>query len=453
MLLAAVTIIVNAVHVCHATANIESQRCDGACDVSVSLLQTSLDVQQIELNAARSSVLEQQEAVTRLNASANDSAWSDNALLQGDNPEALLPNASAKRMTLSSRNGEVSGSTHGAKMESAVTVAVGTATKAAGGGVIIALVILVPCFCLLSVGLAARMSTSPPQQSKGFESGSQRAIPQSAQSLPSSSSPLMNHISHPVLTNNVPTNGVPTNGVIPGSAGFAPAPHPGSGGNIAQYSSPPMSVPVLQGAMPSMMGAGPSSQMAAPAQTMQAPMGAAAGRLVPICQALILPRTEARFLVSMTSFIQMPGGQVEIKGTSGRPLLCAMIGQRDGLPTLALASIGCEDDPRAFIAKTGMVQGGPMEVYGRGGEPYGEIRPGPGGAMLACNGAPVMKIDLGISDELVMSATTMDGNLLGVGRAPPGAGDQWKLVVKPGQDAVLIAACMLALAKLDRCFG
>merc|ERR1712008_626714 len=93
-----------------------------------------------------------------------------------------------------------------------------------------------------------------------------------------------------------------------------------------------------------------------------------------ICPSLILPTTEARFVIAMDSL--RPGsGQVDILGTSGRKLLHATITrQPDGRQLLAVASVGCQEDPRCIIhgAAAGSAK---MEVSSRRGKPYGMLEP------------------------------------------------------------------------------
>jgi hypothetical protein len=184
----------------------------------------------------------------------------------------------------------------------------------------------------------------------------------------------------------------------------------------------------------------------------------------PICPSLILPNTEARFMISMES-LRNPGAAIDILGTSGRKLLHADINQSaDGRGSLSLCSVGCEDDPRCTItAATSASSLSPLsslEISGRGRRPYGTMEPGgPGwrGGVVTVGGKPVMIVETtplpsgDLYTSLRMTASTMEGRLLAA--ADPtndgrGHGEQsWKLQVKvtPGSDAVLISSCMLAV--------
>jgi len=174
-----------------------------------------------------------------------------------------------------------------------------------------------------------------------------------------------------------------------------------------------------------------------------------------ICPSLILPNTEARFVIAMDSL--RPGsGQIDILGTSGRKLLHATITQQpDGRHVFALASVGCQEDPRCIIhgPAAGSVK---MEVSGRQGQPYGMLEPDNSTAILSYNNQPAMVLDTAGLLELRLAARTMDGKLLAsaspavVSSRAPGTDPTWKLQVKPGADAVLIASCMLAVLLLRR---
>jgi len=172
-----------------------------------------------------------------------------------------------------------------------------------------------------------------------------------------------------------------------------------------------------------------------------------------ICPSLILPNTEARFVIAMDSL--RPGsGQIDILGTSGRKLLHATITQQpDGRQVLALASVGCQEDPRCIIHGPA-ADSVKMEVSGRQGSLYGWLEPDNTTLILTFSGQPAMVLDTTGLLELRLAARTMDGKLLADARPAvassrgPGADPTWKLQVKPGADAVLIASCMLAVLLL-----
>jgi len=182
-----------------------------------------------------------------------------------------------------------------------------------------------------------------------------------------------------------------------------------------------------------------------------------------ICPSLILPHTEARFMIQMDHLLSLTSGPVNILGTSGRKLLHSMVcDSPDGRRCLMLSSCGCEDDPRTCIFTSHHGSGAEaLEVFGKAGKFYGSLQlPGGNQAVLTHSGAggqlkPVLQIDMGNHSDLSMSASTMDGRLLASagrnatagGRSFEG-GDSWRMQVKPGTDAVLITSCMLALILL-----
>jgi len=187
------------------------------------------------------------------------------------------------------------------------------------------------------------------------------------------------------------------------------------------------------------------------------------GELPPICPSLILPHTEARFMIPIES-IMRASGELDIRGTSGRKLLHGSVSETpEGRRCLALASCGCEEDPRVtLMAPPRGLASGPltgsaavggipmMELYGKGGTFYGTLEPAlGGGALLRCEGEIVMSLEIG-SGDLRMTASSMDGRLLAsagknvqVNVKRLESHDTWKLQVKPNYDAVLVAACML----------
>jgi len=186
--------------------------------------------------------------------------------------------------------------------------------------------------------------------------------------------------------------------------------------------------------------------------------------LPPICPSLILPHTEARFMIQMAHLQRESAGPVNILGTSGRQLLHALVcGSPDNRRCLMVASCGCEDDPRTCIfTPLNDEPSQALEIFGKAGKFYGWLEfPSRNQAVLLYSGdtgmqKPVLQIEMGSREDLRMSASMMDGRLLAsagrnvgvAGRQGEGAEDSWKMQVKPGVDAVLITSCMLALILL-----
>jgi hypothetical protein len=181
--------------------------------------------------------------------------------------------------------------------------------------------------------------------------------------------------------------------------------------------------------------------------------------LPPMCPSLILPHTEARFVVPTEDIIRGQG-QLEIRGTSGRRLLSGTITETPaGHRCLALASCGAEEDPVMILSppredgrerQPGQLD--TLEIFGKGGSHYGTLEQAPkGGAILKCAEQAVMSLEIAGCD-MKMTASAMDGRLLAtagkhvqVSIRSEEAGDTWKLQVKPNCDAVLIASCMLGV--------
>eukprot|EP00931_Biecheleriopsis_adriatica_P007794 TRINITY_DN109048_c0_g1_i1.p1 TRINITY_DN109048_c0_g1~~TRINITY_DN109048_c0_g1_i1.p1 ORF type:complete len:371 (-),score=91.57 TRINITY_DN109048_c0_g1_i1:19-1131(-) len=176
-----------------------------------------------------------------------------------------------------------------------------------------------------------------------------------------------------------------------------------------------------------------------------------------ICPSLVLPNSEARFMISMHSI--MTADALEIRGTSGRKLLTATFGGGavSQQQHLSLACVGCEDDPRCIVSTAG---GGTLTVFGRRREHYGEIEksepPRCQGAVLTCRGQPVMLVEVLKPESLHVVVSTPGKRLLAEGRckeepsrsASGSAGPWWQLEVKPGADAVLIVSSILSITRL-----
>jgi len=190
-------------------------------------------------------------------------------------------------------------------------------------------------------------------------------------------------------------------------------------------------------------------------------------KLPPICPSLVLPHTEARFVIDMKHLKRSWVGPLDILGTSGRKLLDALVCNAPGSRRcLMLASCGCGDDPRTciFTAQPGstpsLTDSQALEIFGKAGKFYGWLEfPGGTEVVLSHSGTDgktrrVLRIEMGSASDLCMFASTMDGRVLAsAGRSAEGQSsgqqfegiDIWKMTVKPGIDAVLITSCMLAL--------
>lgn len=196
------------------------------------------------------------------------------------------------------------------------------------------------------------------------------------------------------------------------------------------------------------------------------PAGASVGPPV-LCPALVLASTEARFMIAMDSLLDKSTSSWDITGTSGRKLLHAFTSDYSpgGGRCLKLCSVGCDEDPRATVCIDPAV-GNSLRIFFRGGGPqgmlYGTLGASPEGkgVELVCDGVAVMIVQVQSISDLQMTAFTMDGRQLAVSAragdpgsrramAANGGGDAWRLQVKPGVDAVLMAGCMLSMALLQ----
>jgi len=175
-------------------------------------------------------------------------------------------------------------------------------------------------------------------------------------------------------------------------------------------------------------------------------------KVPPMCPQLILPHTEARFVISMNALHGMTKGSLDIMGTSGMKLLSAVVcDSPDGRRCLMLASPGREDDPRACVFSCS-AGGASFEIFGNTGTFYGWLECPPGskaqllhGGSSSGEGTPVMQINMGRQSDLHIEAFNMAGELLAHASRRD---DSWKLQATPGSDAVLVSSCMLALILL-----
>lgn len=182
-----------------------------------------------------------------------------------------------------------------------------------------------------------------------------------------------------------------------------------------------------------------------------------------ICRELVLPETEARFLIEAASLRSEGGRTVTILGGSGRqPLLVAYL--QDHGPKgfqLWLHSMGQNstvlDTPRAVVVPGRSMAN--FEIYDRDLKLYGELESShPGRLTLMCNGFPVLVIDA-TSDELHYNACQMDGRMLATGRLAPDVpqhvlaklgGEAWRLRVVAGCDAIVVLSTMLTAMLMKR---
>ncbi|CAJ1446160.1 unnamed protein product [Effrenium voratum] len=173
-----------------------------------------------------------------------------------------------------------------------------------------------------------------------------------------------------------------------------------------------------------------------------------------ICRELVLPETEARFLIEADRLRNPSTGEINILGGSGRqPLLVAYLQDRgpNGMQ-LWLHSMGQNatvlETPRAVVVPG---RSGSFEILDRDLQLYGHLEMASGRLMLMCQGFPVMAIDN--SDQLSFTACRMDGRVLATGRPAQdvpqhvltklGGREAWRLRVVAGCDAIVVLATML----------
>ncbi|CAK9051633.1 unnamed protein product [Durusdinium trenchii] len=171
-----------------------------------------------------------------------------------------------------------------------------------------------------------------------------------------------------------------------------------------------------------------------------------------ICRELVLPETEARFLIEAASLRSGSATQKEviILGGSGRqPLLVAYL--KDG--GLSLHSMGANsmvvESPRAVVLPGRSPHN--FEILDRDFKSYGELESISGRMTLRCNGQPVLLIDE-MPEELGYNASQLDGRTLATGRLAPEVpahvlqklgGEAWRLRVVAGCDAIVVLSTML----------
>jgi hypothetical protein len=223
-----------------------------------------------------------------------------------------------------------------------------------------------------------------------------------------------------------------------------------------QQASPPgrnIVMPPPAAVASNFVGSGRGSGQPVPPVSMPPAMPSSTMRVGPpaICPALILPNTEARFMIPVSVLKGGAGAAVDILGTSGRKLLhCEKSETPDGRNRLAISSRGNENDPRAIIlGPSGWSPNQNYDLFGKGEAPYGTLEPQrSGGFVLKVGGRTVMSIETG-SDAFHMTASANDGTLLAQATKSFKSGgsmdeEVWNLRVTKGNDAVLISGCMLA---------
>lgn len=173
-----------------------------------------------------------------------------------------------------------------------------------------------------------------------------------------------------------------------------------------------------------------------------------------VCPSLVLPHKDCNFIISLESLIrpEVSAGVIDIKGSSGRTLLRAQLGNlSDGRLCLSLASVGVEDDPRTRIVAPAPGQQG-FELYGRANRFYGRLEPngGPNTRVLIYEEEHVLSLDFVDPANFQIVARSLADVQLGSSERAPGQGAGWpseilRLNVRAGVDAVLITSCMLAM--------
>jgi len=169
----------------------------------------------------------------------------------------------------------------------------------------------------------------------------------------------------------------------------------------------------------------------------------------PLCEKLILPNTQVRYAIPLDQITNVAASgitRMDITSPSGRPLLHVSLSIAwGGGKTLAISSVGCEDDPRALVANS-PTSTTSFRILGRGGFLYGELVVAPSGGNVIYNGQQVMMLQHGSTQHLEMKAYSMGGQQLATAGLEDVSGrKEWRLQACPGCDAVLVTSCMLAM--------
>eukprot|EP00929_Paragymnodinium_shiwhaense_P121360 TRINITY_DN9358_c0_g1_i1.p1 TRINITY_DN9358_c0_g1~~TRINITY_DN9358_c0_g1_i1.p1 ORF type:complete len:445 (-),score=84.09 TRINITY_DN9358_c0_g1_i1:30-1364(-) len=257
-----------------------------------------------------------------------------------------------------------------------------------------------------------------------------------------------------LLSSAASSSGPPSQGVK-----FAEPAQQGQGRHVT-YTRPGTSGGAAAQQLPSAQDAGAAGAAGLrpgmpPTGRVPAASAASSASLPPLCESLVMPQTQARFMIKFDSLQRPNCESLDINSTTGRTLLKALLStSEDGHRFLKIVQLNCEDDPRVIVSKApGDGDGSSpqaLEVRGRKDILYGtiEISPGVSGCVLKHRGQRVMTLEEGVPADLRMSAYAMDRSPLGAaGRTAPShrdQGDDWRITVKPGIDALLVMACMLA---------
>mmetsp|Transcript_31248 Transcript_31248/g.83154 ORF Transcript_31248/g.83154 Transcript_31248/m.83154 type:complete len:361 (-) Transcript_31248:350-1432(-) len=165
----------------------------------------------------------------------------------------------------------------------------------------------------------------------------------------------------------------------------------------------------------------------------------------PVCPALILHSTEARFMIKndrLDNFAE----EIPVLGTSGKVLLHMQMTKQYPETRLSISSVGCPDEPRATVVSSPN-QGSDIHILRRDNIFYGVLRfpPGSNSVRLECDGAVVMIVELQNANTRSMTMYDMSQQTMATADR---LDDYWTLQVKPAVDAVLIMSCALGIMLL-----
>lgn len=180
----------------------------------------------------------------------------------------------------------------------------------------------------------------------------------------------------------------------------------------------------------------------------------------PVCPNLVLPSTEAAFMLPLET-IQRPHGSFDMTGPSGRKIMnIHVVLGPNSHRCIAVSPLNC-DEPRCVVHEP-KNDCRDMEVQGRSGTSYGLLRPASRGYVLQVEGQAVMHLQIQDRARLIFMATTMRHRVLATAGPISGmsadcetateghvSADLWRLQIKPGIDAVLLVSCMLALSTFE----
>jgi len=178
----------------------------------------------------------------------------------------------------------------------------------------------------------------------------------------------------------------------------------------------------------------------------------------PICPTLILPKTEARLLIAVSSLHDPKAEMIDIVSTSQKKLLTLSIGcQADGGKFLSISSTGTEDDPRASVYHTKDESSTPvLRIDGKRGAPYGILKEDASLARLApdshvyilhYDGQPALQVKT-TGDALTDFVASAPGDWNAVLARASLEADTWKIQITAGADGILMMSCFLGLMLL-----